>query len=290
MRLFVRKKYTAIKVRKKDLPGGLWVKCPDCNEIAYKHEIDQLQGICPKCGFHFQISAQERLTQLLAAGSFEEWDANLTSADPLEFNGKVSYVAKLAENRQKSALKEAVVCGRGRIGSRPVALAIMDFNFLGGSMGSVVGEKITRLFERATRERLGVIVVCATGGARMYEGLFSLMQMAKTSAAVARHGQAGLPCISILTNPSMAGVMASFATLADIIIAEPKALIGFAGPRVIKETTREDIPQGFQRAEFVLEHGLVDMIVSRKDLPGTLQRLLGNMTPDPRVSARIGNG
>ena len=176
------------------------------------------------------------------------------------------------------------------MGPFTVALGIMNFNFLGGSMGSVVGEKITRLFERALAARLPVIVVIATGGARMYEGLFSLMQMAKTSAAVARHGQAGLPFISVLTHPSMAGVMASFATLGDIIMAEPTAMIGFAGPRVIKETTREDIPKGFQRSEFVLKHGLIDMIVHRKDMTGALVSLLGYMTPDLRVSARIGNG
>ncbi|MBI2440638.1 MAG: acetyl-CoA carboxylase carboxyltransferase subunit beta [Lentisphaerae bacterium] len=287
MRLFVRKKYTAIKVQKKDLPSGLWVKCQDCNEIAYKHEIDALQGVCPKCGFHFQILPQERLAQMVETGSFQEWDADLVSADPLEFNGQVSYVAKLAENRRKGPLKEAVLCGQGRMGPFTVALGIMDFNFLGGSMGSVVGEKITRLFERATRQRLGIIVVCATGGARMYEGLFSLMQMAKTSAAVAAHAQAALPFISVLTHPSMAGVMASFATLGDVIIAEPKALIGFAGPRVIKETTREDIPKGFQRSEFVLKHGLIDMIVPRKDLTSTLIRLLGYMLPLVEEKANI---
>lgn len=290
MRLFDRKKYTSIKVQKKDLPSGLWVKCPDCNEIVYKHEIEEGKGVCPKCAFHFQISSSERLALLINADTFQEWDANLVSADPLQFTGQVSYMAKLAENRKKSVQKEAVLCGQGQMGPFIIALGIMNFNFLGGSMGSVVGEKVTRLFERATVERLPVIVVVATGGARMYEGLFSLMQMAKTSAAVARHGQAGLPFISVLTHPSTAGVMASFASLGDIIMAEPKALIGFAGPRVIKETTQEDIPKGFQRSEFVLKHGLIDMIVHRKDMTSTLICLLGYMTPDPRVSARIGNG
>lgn len=290
MRLFDRKKYTSIKVRKRELPSGLWVKCPDCNEIVYKHEIEECKGVCPKCAYHFQISSRERLALLINADTFQEWDADLTSADPLQFNGQVSYAVKLVESRKKSSLTEAVLCGRGQMGPFSIALGVMDFNFLGGSMGSVVGEKITRLFERATAERLPVIVVTATGGARMYEGLFSLMQMAKTSAAVARHGQAGLPFISVLTHPSTAGVMASFATLGDIIMAEPKALIGFAGPRVIKETTQEDIPKGFQRSEFVLRHGLVDMIVHRKEMTSTLIHLLGYMTPDPRVSARIGNG
>jgi len=290
MRLFDRKKYTSIKVQKKDLPSGLWVKCPDCNEIVYKHEIEEGKGVCPKCAFHFQISLPERLALLINAGTFQEWDADLASADPLQFTGQVSYAAKLVENRKKSTQKEAVMCGQGQMGPFTIALGIMDFNFLGGSMGSVVGEKVTRLFERATVERLPVVVVVATGGARMYEGLFSLMQMAKTSAAVARHGQAGLPFISVLTHPSTAGVMASFATLGDVIMAEPKALIGFAGPRVIKETTREDIPKGFQRSEFVLKHGLIDMIVHRKDMTSTLVSLLGYMTPDLRVNARIGNG
>ena len=285
MHLFNRKKYTSIKVRRKDLPGGLWVKCPDCNEIVYKHEIEEGKGVCPKCAFHFQISSQERLALLINAGTFQEWDANLVSADPLRFTGQVSYVAKLVENRKKSALKDAVLCGQGQMGPFTVALGIMEFNFLGGSMGSVVGEKVARLFERATLERLPVIVVIATGGARMYEGLFSLMQMAKTSAAVARHGQAGLPFISVLTHPSTAGVMASFATLGDIIMAEPKALIGFAGPRVIKETTQEDIPKGFQRSEFVLKHGLIDMIVHRKDMTSTLISLLGYMTPSAEANA-----
>ncbi len=284
MRLFDRRKYTSIKVRRKDLPSGLWVKCPDCNEIAYKHEIEEGKGVCPKCAFHFQISSQERLALLINAGTFQEWDADLVSADPLQFTGQVSYAAKLAEHRKKSTLKDAVQCGQGQMGPFTVALGIMDFNFLGGSMGSVVGEKVTRLFERATVGRLPVIVVIATGGARMYEGLFSLMQMAKTSAAVAHHGQAGLLFMSVLTHPSTAGVMASFATLGDIIMAEPKALIGFAGPRVIKETTREDIPKGFQRSEFVLKHGLIDMIVHRKDMTSTLISLLGYMTPSAEAN------
>ncbi|MFA5043368.1 MAG: acetyl-CoA carboxylase, carboxyltransferase subunit beta [Kiritimatiellia bacterium] len=287
MRLFNRKKYTSIKVQRKDLPSGLWVKCPDCNEIVYKHEIEEGKGVCPKCAFHFQISSQERLALLINAGTFQEWDADLVSADPLQFTGQVSYAAKLAENRKKSAIKDAVLCGQGRMGPFTVAIGVMNFNFLGGSMGSVVGEKITRLFERATAGRLPAVVVTATGGARMYEGLFSLMQMAKTSAAVARHTQAGLPFISVLTHPSTAGVMASFATLGDIIMAEPKALIGFAGPRVIKETTREDIPKGFQRSEFVLKHGLIDMIVHRNDMPRIIISLLGYMTPSAEEKENI---
>ncbi len=277
MRFFDRKKYTSIYVRKRDLPAGLWVKCQDCSEIVYKHEIEQEHGVCPKCSSHFPISARERLSLMVNEGTFKEWDADLVSADPLRFVGQVAYSDKLKEARQKSGLKDAVLCGQGVMGALPVALGIMDFSFLGGSMGAVVGEKVTRLFERAIDQKLPVVTVCATGGARMYEGLFSLMQMAKTSAAAARYAQAGLPFISVLTHPSTAGVMASFATLGDVIIAEPKALIGFAGPRVIKETTREDVPKGFQRSEFVLKHGLVDMIVQRKDLTATLIRLIAFM-------------
>jgi acetyl-CoA carboxylase carboxyl transferase subunit beta len=278
MRLFSRKKFTSIKVHKKDLPGGLWVKCPDCQEIVYKHEIESGKGVCPKCAYHFTISWKERVALLTEEGSFAEWDADLESADPLQFTGQVSYQTKLQDSRKKSGMKDAIVCGKGRMGPFAVAFGFMDFSFLGGSMGSVVGEKVTRLIERATAEKLPVVILTATGGARMYEGLFSLMQMAKTSAAVARHAVAGLPFISVLTNPSTAGVMASYATLGDVIIAEPHALIGFAGPRVIKETTREDIPRGFQRSEFVLKHGLIDAIVLRKDMKDTLIRLVGYMS------------
>ncbi len=279
MRLFGRKKYMSIKIRKKDLPSGLWVKCPDCQEIVYQHEIESGHGVCPKCAYHFPISWKERLDLLIEAGSFVEWDTDLESIDPLQFQGQVSYAVKLVESRKKSGLKEAVVCGKAYMGPFPVALGIMDFKFLGGSMGSVVGEKITRLIERATNEKNPVLIISATGGARMYEGMHSLMQMAKTSAALARHSAAGLTYISILTHPSTAGVMASYASLGDVIIAEPRALIGFAGPRVIKETTREDIPDGFQRSEFMLKHGLIDLIVNRKDLKETLIRLLSYMTP-----------
>lgn len=276
--LFGRRKYTSINVRKKDLPGGLWVKCLNCAEIVYKQEIDLLQGVCPNCDYHFPIKWKERLKVTVDEGSFTEWDADLTSADPLDFTGQASYLAKLDENRKKTGLKEAVVCGQAKIEAHDVAIGVMDFGFLGGSMGSVVGEKITRLLERGTEKKLPVIIYVASGGARMYEGMFSLMQMAKTSAAVARHAEALMPYIVVLTHPSTAGVMASYGTLGDIIIAEPHALIGFAGPRVIKETTREDVPKGFQRSEFVLHHGLIDMIVHRKDLKKTLALLLGYMS------------
>jgi len=286
MRLFGRSKFTSVKVRKKDLPGGLWVKCPECSEIVYTHEIESDHGVCPKCAYHFPITSVERIKLLTEDGSFEEWDDNLISADPIQFNAQVSYVAKIAENRKKSGLKEAVVCGRAKIGTYAVALGVMEFKFLGGSMGSVVGEKVTRLIERAVSRGLPVIIVSASGGARMHEGLFSLMQMAKTSGALARLSEARLPFISVLTNPCTGGVMASFASLGDVIIAEPGALIGFAGPRVIRETTRENIPEGFQRSEFLLKHGLVDMIVHRKDLKASLVTLLGYMLPHEQPQSK----
>lgn len=276
--LFGRRKYTTINVRKKDLPGGLWVKCQHCSEIVYKQEIDAEHGVCPNCEYHFSIRWKERLDITVDEGSFTEWDADLVSADPLSFTGQASYLSKLEESRKKSGIREAIICGQAKINSFDAALGIMDFSFLGGSMGSVVGEKVTRLFERGTAGKMPVIIFVATGGARMYEGMFSLMQMAKTSAAVARHAEKKLPYIVVLTHPSTAGVMASYGTLGDIIIAEPYALIGFAGPRVIKETTREDVPKGFQRSEFVLHHGLIDMIIHRKDLKNTLALLLGYMS------------
>jgi len=269
--LFSRRKYTSISVRKKDLPGGLWVKCQHCAEIVYKDEIDSLHGVCPNCDYHFPIRWSERLEITVDAGSFTEWDADLASADPLGFT---SYIAKLDENRKKADMQEAIICGQARINAMNTALGIMDFRFFGASMGSVVGEKVTRLIERATEGKLPVIIFIASGGARMQEGMFSLMQMAKTSAAVARHAEKKLPYIVVLTHPSTAGVMASYGTLGDIIIAEPFALIGFAGPRVIKETIRQDVPKGFQRSEFVLHHGLIDMIVHRKDMKKKLALLL----------------
>lgn len=277
MRLFGKKRYVSAGARKKDLPGGLWMKCANCNEIIYTHDVDAAKKVCPKCAFHFQMKWDERLKLLTEEGSFIEWDADLASGDPLRFSGKASYVDKLEESRGKTGLNDAVVCGRAMMGPFDVAVGIMDFGFLGGSMGSVVGEKVARLIERASAEKLPLVIVCASGGARMYEGMFSLMQMAKTSAAIARYCEQRLPYISVLTHPTTAGVMASFATLGDVIIAEPGALIGFAGPRVIKQTTQEDIPEGFQRSEFVLRHGLLDMIVHRQELKDTLIRLLSYM-------------
>ncbi len=274
---FGRKKYSTVQVRKRDVPDGLWEKCPGCNEILYAKELEKNAQVCPKCSHHFMLGRQQRIDSLADAGTFEEWDAGMTSGDPLGFTGQDSYIAKLEANQKKTGFKDAVSCGAAKINGRPVGLSVMDFKFLGASMGSVVGEKITRQIERCTAEKMPCIIVCASGGARMYEGLFSLMQMAKTSAALARHAAAGLPYIPVLTHPTMAGVMASFATLGDVIIAEPGALIGFAGPRVIKETTQQDLPDGFQRAEFLEKHGLIDMVVPRHELKARLSTLLDYM-------------
>jgi acetyl-CoA carboxylase carboxyl transferase subunit beta len=233
--------------------------------------------VVPSSGYHFPLPAPDRIESLLDEGTFEEYDQDLKSTDPLDFKGVASYKDKLEQNRKKTKLEDAVVCGIGKIGGYDLSIAVMDFRFLGGSMGSVVGEKITRAIERGLDRKIPVVVVSASGGARMYEGILSLMQMAKTSAALGRLAEAGVPYISVLTNPTMAGVMASFATLGDVILAEPKALIGFAGRRVIKETTRADLPEGFQTSEFLLEHGLIDQIVERHDLRDRLISLIGHL-------------
>ena len=274
-----KRSYSTVKVRKRDIPDGLWLKCPDCTEIIFKQELDAALNICPKCGYHFQMARKDRIAMLTEPDSFQEWDDDLYSVDTLGFTGTASYVSKLEENTKKTGYKDAVSCGRAKIGPHDVGLGVMDFSFLGASMGSVVGEKVTRLLERSTELRLPAIIICASGGARMYEGMYSLMQMAKTSAAISRHHEAGLPYIPVLTHPTTAGVMASFATLGDVIVAEPGALIGFAGPRVIKETTQQDLPEGFQRSEFLLKHGLLDIVVPRKELKQTLVLMLDYMKP-----------
>ena len=274
MALFGKKLPGVKKARKRDMPDGLWLKCPGCNEMLFREEQEQALRVCPLCGHHSPLPRKERIAMLADEGSFVEWDADLYSVDFLEFVGVSSYQEKLESNRRKTGQVDAVTCGRARLNGRAVALGVMDFEFLGASMGSVVGEKITRLIERGTAERLPVIVICASGGARMYEGMMSLMQMAKTSAALARHAAAGLPYIPVLTHPTTAGVMASFATLGDVILAEPGALIGFAGARVIKETIHQDLPPGFQRPDFLLKHGLLDQIVPRGELKARLSLLL----------------
>jgi acetyl-CoA carboxylase carboxyl transferase subunit beta len=259
--------------RKGKTPEGLWVKCDGCKEIIYKKEIEKNLKICPKCNYHFRISARERLKLLVDEGSFIEIDENLSSVDPLHFKDSISYKERLKENQKKSGLKEAVVSGDALIKGYPVSLAIMDFSFMGGSMGSVVGEKVSRAAERSIEKKQPFISIASSGGARMQEGIFSLMQMAKASACIGRLKDNGILYISILCDPTFGGVTASFATLGDIIIAEPKSLIGFAGPRVIEQTIKQPLPDDFQRADFLLEHGLIDMVVDRKILKETLAKI-----------------
>jgi acetyl-CoA carboxylase carboxyl transferase subunit beta len=262
------------KSKKREIPEGLWSKCPKCSVMLYDKELDENMKTCLHCNHHFPITARERINSLVETCSFEEIDADLTSVDILNFTGVASYGSKLEQYQKSTGLRDAVITGFCRIGPHRTGLGVMDFSFLGGSMGSVVGEKLARLVEAATEKNLPVIIISSSGGARMYEGMCSLMQMAKTCGALAYHAQGKLPFISVLTNPTTAGVMASFATVGDLIIAEPGAMIGFAGPRVIKDTTQSELPPGFQTAEFLLEYGLVDAIVARKDMKEQLCRFL----------------
>lgn len=260
--------------KKTDMPEGLWEKCPACGEVIHKLALTENQQVCPKCEHHFTQTAAERLQHLLDPGSFTEHDAGMTSVDTLKFKGMATYTDRLKNYQVKTGLNDAVIIGIGKIEGMEVAIAVMDFNFIAATMGSVVGEKLTRIVETATAAKLPVIIISASGGARMYEGVLSLMQMAKTCGALAMHAQEGLPYISILTHPTTGGVSASFATVGDIILAEPKAMVGFAGPRVVRETTHQDLPPGFQTSEFLKEHGLIDLIVHRKKMRGTLADLL----------------
>jgi acetyl-CoA carboxylase carboxyl transferase subunit beta len=259
---------------KSNVPEGLWTKCPSCGEVITQTELQQNLQVCPRCQHHMTLGARERIESLADEGSFQEHDAGMLSVDSLKFRGVATYQDRLETYRKKTGLKDAVITGDAKIGGRAVGIAVMDFNFIAATMGSVVGEKITRTIERGTKNKWPVIIISASGGARMYEGMLSLMQMAKTSGALARHAAAKLPYISVLTNPTTAGVMASYASLGDIIMAEPKCMIGFAGPRVIRETTHQELPKGFQTAEFLQDHGLVDMIVARHRLRETLSQLL----------------
>ena len=250
---------------------GKWVKCDSCKEILYKEDVHKNYSVCPNCGKHFRISARRRLEQIVDENTFEEMDSNLQTTDPLQFEG---YTKKIALLQEKTKINEAVKTGIGKINGEQAVIAIMDGNFLMGSMGCVVGEKITRAIETAIEKRLPLIMFCVSGGARMQEGIISLMQMAKTSSALAKLDDAGLLYISVLTDPTTGGVTASFAMLGDIILAEPDALIGFAGPRVIEQTLKQKLPEGFQRSEFLLEHGFIDKIVTRKDMKNTLSQIL----------------
>ncbi|MDR4479148.1 MAG: acetyl-CoA carboxylase, carboxyltransferase subunit beta [Nitrospira sp.] len=255
---------------------GMWLKCNHCREIVYRKEVDRNNKVCPKCDYHFPISVIERINLLLDLGTFKEWDAELEPQDPLQFHDTRPYTDRIKSQQEKTGRKDAMVIGQGAINGRKVALCVFDFGFMGGSMGSVVGEKICRAVDRALAGRWPLILVTASGGARMQEGILSLMQMAKTSAAVAKLGEAKVPFISILADPTFGGVTASIAMLGDVIIAEPKALIGFAGPRVIEQTIKQQLPDQFQRAEFLLDHGMIDMIVERKQLKEAVSTLVGH--------------
>ncbi len=263
------------KKRKKTMPEGLWTKCPSCQTVVYNKALQENFSVCPKCNYHFTIGAWERIQQLMDKDTFQEMDASLTSLDPIEFTGVKSYPEKILEDQQKTGLNEACITGEGLLLGKKVALGITDSRFIMGSMGSVVGEKITRLIEFAMEKEFPLVIVSGSGGgARMYEGVLSLMQMAKTCAGLNRFHKLKLPYISVLTNPTMGGVMASFASLGDVILAEPKALIGFAGPRVIEQTIRQKLPQDFQTSEFLLEHGMIDLVVNRKDLQNVIGDIL----------------
>jgi len=281
MAIFKKPAIKAESPKKRDIPHGLFQKCPGCSEVVPEIELAQNQRICPRCDYHFAQSAKERIDNLLDPESFVEMDAGLKSVDTLRFQGMATYKDRLKNYQERTGLTDAVISGYGMLDGYKVAIAVMDFGFLAATMGSVVGERITRTIEYGTAERCAVIIIAASGGARLYEGMLSLMQMAKTSGALARHAEERLPYISVLTNPTTAGVMASFASLGDVIIAEPKSMIGFAGPRVIKETTHQDLPERFQTAEFLQEHGLIDMIVHRKKMREQLSQLLSYFSVVP---------
>lgn len=276
MALFGKNKDTLkVNVKKRNIPEGVWSKCPDCQSPTYVKGLKENLNVCPNCEHHFSLTAQERIDLLMDPGTFKESDKGLSSMDPLEFKGPKTYKEKLESDQARTGLKDAVITGFGKIEGRSAAVAVTDSRFIMGSMGCVVGEKITRTIEKATEKGLPLIIVSGSGGgARMYEGLFSLMQMAKTCAALAKHHEAGFLYVSVLTNPTMAGVMASFAGVGDVIMAEPRALIGFTGPRVIEQTIRQKLPEGFQRSEFLLAHGLIDMIVQRKEMKNVLSQLI----------------
>ena len=276
MPIFKKPPFRGNADKKRDMPEGLWHKCPGCGEVIHELELKKSLRVCPHCNYHFTLSAPERIESITDPGTFTETDKEMASVDALNFKG---YKEKLTKYQKITGLSEAIITGKGKIIGNSVVLAVMDFRFLGASMGSVVGEKITRAIELATKEKTAIIIISASGGARMHEGILSLMQMAKTSGALAVHDRAGLPFISVLTHPTTGGVTASFATLGDMILAEPGCMIGFAGPRVIKETTHQELPDGFQTAEFMHEHGLVDMIVERREMRERLASILGYLLP-----------
>ena len=274
MAIFGKPQYSTVTVKKKDIPKDVWTKCPKTGEIIYNRVLKENLMVVPNSGYHFPLDARTRIAALLDEESFEEKDTKIRSLDPLKFTATAAYKEKLKQNQKKTNEIDTVISGLGSINGRRVNIAAMDFRFMAASLGSAAGERLTRTIERGCKNKDPVLIISASGGARMQEGILSLMQLAKTSAALAKLAKLKVPYLSVLTNPTMAGVMASFASLGDIIIAEPEALIGFAGPRVIKETTQQDLPKGFQTSEFLLEHGLIDKIVPRHEMRPTIGRLL----------------
>jgi acetyl-CoA carboxylase carboxyl transferase subunit beta len=274
MEWFRKAKEGLIPQRKKEIPDGIWIKCDSCGEIIYRKEWEKQLWVCSKCEHHFRIKSKDYINLILDHGKLEEYDTDLVATDPLKFEDSKKYRDRIKNSQKKTSLKDAVVAGIGRVEGQEISFAVMDFGFIGGSMGSVVGEKIARAIERSLEGRIPLVIISCSGGARMQEGILSLMQMAKTSALLAKLYDQNLPYISVLTNPTTAGVMASYASLGDVIIAEPKALLGFAGPRVIQQTIKQDLPPGFQSSEFFLEHGFLDIISHRKDLKKNISLML----------------
>ncbi|HVP36642.1 MAG TPA: acetyl-CoA carboxylase, carboxyltransferase subunit beta [Terriglobales bacterium] len=284
MEWFKKPKNGLVSQQKKEIPDGLWTKCESCGEIIYVKELEKNLWVCHRCNFHFRIKSKDYIELLLDEGKLEEFDENLVSSDPLKFKDSKRYPDRIRDSRRKTGLNDAVIVGIGKIENKEVSFGVMDFGFIGGSMGSVVGEKVTRAIERSLERKIPLVIVSCSGGARMQEGILSLMQMAKTSALLAKLYDANIPFISVLTNPTTAGVMASYASLGDVIIAEPKALLGFAGPRVIQQTIKQELPPGFQSSEFFLEHGFLDKIVERKDLKKIVSLLLEYLLPSNKTS------
>ena len=274
MEWFRKAKEGLIPQRKKEIPDGIWIKCDSCGEIIYKKELEKDLWVCSKCDHHFRIKSSDYTNLILDDGKLEEYDRDLVASDPLEFKDSKRYPDRIKNSQKKTGLKDAIVTGIGKIDGIEVSFGVMDFGFIGGSMGSVVGEKVARAIERSLEKRIPLVIISCSGGARMQEGILSLMQMAKTSALLAKLYDQNIPFVSVLTNPTTAGVMASYASLGDVIIAEPKALLGFAGPRVIQQTIKQDLPPGFQSSEFFLEHGFLDIISHRKDLKKNISLIL----------------
>ena len=282
MKLFSRRQQSLMRKSKREIPAGLWTKCESCSQLIYNKALEENLRVCPKCEFHFPLTGHQRIQLTLDDRTFEEWDGDLAPLDPLQFSVPKPYAEKLVEEQRACGMTDACLTGKGRLEGREVALGVTDSRFMMGSMGSVVGERLTRAIERATEQHLPLIIISGSGGgARMQEGMLSLMQMAKTSSALMKLDEAGGLFISVLTHPTMAGVFASFASLGDVIIAEPRALIGFTGPRVIEQTIRQKLPEGFQRSEFLLTHGLLDLIVHRRDMKSMLAKLVTQIPAHP---------